>query len=125
MPTSQIKLPSMVSGQVLIGTDSAAAIVYGLGGCKSAADERPETNWAGGADFREPPCGLAGVASNQTSFYERHALHRCAPEIMAPEDAPQACDTVCALRRGMDGQIHHETAKHSWMARPRREDADA
>ena len=52
-----------------------------------------------------------------------NGLPWCAPEITAPEDAPQACDTVRALRRGIDGQIDLETAKHSWTARPRREDA--
>ena len=52
-----------------------------------------------------------------------NGLPWCEPEITAPKDAPQACDTVCALRRGMDSQIDQETAKHSWTARPRRADA--
>ena len=100
MRVFQTKVAFMASRRVLIGTGSAAAIVYGPGCRRSAADERPETNSAVGA---------AGVASDR----------RLSPAL------PQTRDTVRALRSGIDGLTDQETAKHSGMARPRREDGHA
>lgn len=86
---------------------------------------RKAVTYAENAGSRLTPGGLADVASSVAFYYERHALHRRVSEILAPEDVPQAFDTVRALQRGIDRLIDHETAKYSWMVRPRRDDAHA
>lgn len=88
-------------------------------------DLRRALAFAEAAGFRQAPGGLADLASSLTPFYERHAIHWRATEITVPADVPHACDTVRALLGGVAGQIDRETAKHSWMARPHWETANA